>query len=112
MALELGHLRAISGLLADGGIGLVIVDAASSDTYPVEALFDDRDPETTMRRLEATGLQLPGSGPSLLQQIFRDDPSLAARDELVRLAPPWLWTLSAEDTSLCYAIVFRARACS
>jgi hypothetical protein len=111
-ALGLGHLRAVSARLAPRGAGILVTDLVDSDAYPVEGLFDLRDPVGGMARLESTGLSFPGTTPTLLRQIFQDDAQLAAQLEGVRFVAPWLWQLLPDRTSLVYALLLNARASS
>jgi hypothetical protein len=91
---------------------LLINEAADSDTFPVEPLFDPEDPSAVLVRAEASGLCFAGTAPSLVQQIFTDDMTLAARLTPPALLGPWLWRTHAEHTSLMYAVVATARACA
>lgn len=108
-ALELGHLRATAALVADGGTGIFVIDTVDSDRYPLDELFDPRDPTRVLAHLATTRLHFAGTDPGLLEQVFQDDAALSARAGRLRIVAPWLWAAQDQRTTLVYALMFTAR---
>ena len=108
-ATALGHLRALARLLAPGGTALLVTDAVSSETYPLEELWGTRPPAEILRELDAAENLFSGTSPTALRQALTQDPVLAAQLERPRLVEPWLWRMGQELTVLVYAFVLRRR---
>jgi hypothetical protein len=103
-ALVVAHVRVLVQLIAPGGVGLLITDTVSSETYPLEELWGTRPPLALLDELEAAQNQLSGTGPVFLRRILRTDDVVAPLVAGVRLVEPWLWRFNATLTLLAYAL--------
>ena len=108
-AVVVAHLRVVAQLLRAGGIGLIVTDLVSSDTYPLEELWDEQAPWALVEELEATGNHLSGTAPTFLRRIINTDPVIAPLVGAPRLERPWLWRVGPEETYLVYALSFQRR---
>jgi hypothetical protein len=104
--LALSHLRSLVTLVRPGGRVVLVTDAVSSETYPLEELWTAREPLATLDHLEATDNLFTGTAPAYLRRLFMRDPELSRLCHLpARLVPPWLWRLGEKVTLLAYAFV-------
>jgi hypothetical protein len=107
-ALAVVHLRSLIDLCRPGGRIVFATDVVSSETYPLEDLWDQQPPRQLLSRLEAAGNFLSGTAPALVRRVF------AGRQAMLqgppRLVDPWLWRLSEPLTLLVYAFVLQRRA--
>jgi hypothetical protein len=105
-AVGLAHLRSLLTLLRPGGKAVLVTDMVSSETYPLEELWNDRKPFELVDHLEATGNYLSGTALTQVRRTLASDPVLA---RLISSSPsivePWLWRMSADKSLLVYAIV-------
>jgi hypothetical protein len=105
-AVVVAHVRLLAGLLAPGGVGLLITDTVSSDTYPLEELWLERDPWALIDELEDSGNHLSGTSPRFLRRIVNTDPVVGPLVATCRREPPWLWRLDSDVTYLVHAVRF------
>jgi hypothetical protein len=108
-ALLASHLRLLATLAAPGGSALVISDAVSSRTLPIDELPGDANLAEVLRQATAANNFYPGANPRLLRTLPRRDPFLAARLDAGTWLDPWLWQGPAERTYLVLAVRFRRR---
>jgi hypothetical protein len=101
-ALE-NHLATLAALAAPGGRCLVVTDAISSETYPLEELFPAREPAALLAHLARQGALFTGTSPPLLLRTLRRAVPGAVGQ---RLEPPWLWRLGDGHVVLVYALEF------
>jgi hypothetical protein len=104
------HLRTLPLLTKPGGTALLVTDAVSSETYPLDELYDQSSAASLLDQLEQTENILTGTAPRDLRRFFTRDPiaaPLLARPP--QLVPPWLWQLGEEVTLLTYAWVLSRR---
>jgi hypothetical protein len=104
------HLRTLPLLTNPGGTALLVTDAVSSETYPLDELYDQSSAASLLDQLEQTENILTGTAPRDLRRFFTRDPiaaPLLARPP--RLIAPWLWRLGDEVTLLTYAWVLSRR---
>jgi hypothetical protein len=106
-ALAVAHLRSVARLLRPGGVAHLVTDTATTDTYPLEDLWDQQPPLELLEHLERTDNVFSGTGPSFLRRILATDkqvaPLLAGPPRIVE---PWLWRFTEERTYLVYALSF------
>ena len=103
-AVVVAHLRVFTQLLAPGGVGLLVTDMVSSDTYPLEELWGQQSPWALVDELETSGNHLSGTTPKFLRRIVNTDPVIAPLVRRVEMETPWLWALSSDETYLTYAM--------
>ena len=108
-ALVVAHMRTLVQLVASGGVGLLVTDTVSSETYPLEELWDSRTPLALLDELEAAQNQLSGTGPVFLRRILRTDDVIAPLVGGVKLVEPWLWRFNPTLTLLAYGLTFSRR---
>jgi hypothetical protein len=108
-ALVVAHMRILVQLVEPGGAGILITDTVSSETYPLEELWDSRTPRALLDELEATQNQLSGTGPVFLRRLLRTDDVISPLLGDVRLVDPWLWRFNDKLTFLAYALTFSRR---
>jgi hypothetical protein len=101
------HLRVLATLAAPGAPCLLVTDAISSESYPLDELFTAEDGLDLLDELALRDLLFTGTSPHLIVPLLRQDPELRRLVERPRLRAPWLWQLSPTCTLLVYAIVFR-----
>ena len=104
--LALAHLRSLLALCRPGGRAVLVTDAVSSETYPLEELWEDRPPLGHLDHLEKTDNLFTGTAPTYLRRQFARDPELSRLIRPpVRIVDPWLWRLGESVTLLAYAFV-------
>ena len=107
-AVRLGHLRLLAKLVAPGGIGVLLTDIVSSDTYP---LLKDVAAEALPGVLASLIRQrnfFHGVNPAVLLSCFQTDSVLVNCIESLALEAPWLWNLVGRYYAVC-AIVLRTK---
>ncbi len=105
-AVLLTHLRALVALTRPGAWSLLVTDAISSDTVPLDNLYARVDPVALLRELDRAQMLFSGTSPSLADAVLRGDDQLAARIDDVIVIPPWLWRVASHRTVLVYALAF------
>ena len=106
-ALAVAHLRSVVGLLTPGGRAHLVTDAVSTETYPLQELWQDKDPLEILAQAERANNVFSGTGLSFLRRILATDATVAPLLEgKPVVVPPWLWTFSEERTYLVYALSF------
>jgi hypothetical protein len=100
------HLRLLTSLLRPGGWGVLVTDAASSETVGgLGAAADDSLPALLDEVVDA-GQVHTGTDPLGLESSLRDDPRIARGPESVVGHAPWLWRLGPDKVELTYALTF------
>ncbi len=106
-ALAVAHVRSVVGLLAPGGVGHLVTDAVSTETYPIDELWDAQPPLTLLENLERAGNVFSGTGPAFLRRILATDKEVApALRGPARIVEPWRWRFTDDRTYLVYALSF------
>jgi hypothetical protein len=95
------HLRVMMTLGAPAGRGLLATDALSSETFPLDELFDAGEPLALLHALGREGRLFTGTKPGTLLPALR-----RAGAEDPRLVAPWLWREARACTLLVYAVTF------
>jgi hypothetical protein len=105
------HLQLLGRLTRPGGTALLVTDTVSSETYPLEELWDRQPPRALLAELEASDNVFTGTGASYLRRLLAREPlaSLFAPGG-VRLVDPWLWRLGDKVTLLAYAYALARKA--
>jgi hypothetical protein len=104
LALMKSHLRALVGMTADGGNGLLVSDLVSSTTYPVGDLSAESDLGATMRRIIDEGGCYFASNPDVLRSLLDRDEFFDGRVGGPDLLEPWVWTGQHQRSYLVYAM--------
>jgi hypothetical protein len=107
------HLHALLSLTKPGGRCLLVTDAVSSDTAPLDDLegphaTDERG--ALLRRLDAEGCLFSGTSPALALSLLHNDPALSRDVVDPFVVEPWVWRLSPQRSVLVYALSFGRRA--
>jgi hypothetical protein len=110
-ALGVAHLQLLGRLTRLGGTALLVTDTVSSETYPLEELWDRQPPRALLAQLEASDNVFTGTGAAYLRRLLAREPlaSLFAPGG-VRLVDPWLWRLGNKVTLLAYAYTLARKA--
>jgi hypothetical protein len=103
-AVVIAHLRVVAQLAKPGGVALLVTDTVSSDTYPLEELWAEREPRALLDELEDTGNHLSGTSPRFLRRLLGGDPVIAPLVLTPALLDPWLWQLGPDETYLVYGL--------
>jgi hypothetical protein len=107
-AIRAAHLRLLSDLVAPGGLGVLISDVVSSESFP---------PLSTVRNDQLSGVLAPlieqrnffhGVNPAAIHHAFRADAFLRVRVEGLQAHSPWLWNLGTRVYAV-WALTFRRR---
>ena len=109
-ALVIAHLKALVALTAPRGRAVLVTDAVSSETYPLEELWDQQPPMALLERLENDENVFSGVGPVFLRRMLGREAGV--RDKLrvpPRFIEPWLWRLGNDVSLMAYAIVLEVR---
>jgi hypothetical protein len=106
-ALAVAHVRSVVGLLAPGGVGCLVTDAVSTETYPIDELWESQPPFVLLESLEKAGNVFSGTGPAFLRRILATDKDVAPTLRgPARVVEPWRWAFTDERTYLVYALSF------
>jgi hypothetical protein len=103
------HLRLLATLAAPGAPCLLVTDAISSDSFPLDELFTPARGLLLLEELALRDMLFTGTSPQLIVRLLRQDPELRRLVERPRLVAPWLWQLSPSCTLMVYAIAFHRR---
>jgi hypothetical protein len=106
------HVRVVAGLLAPGGVGLLVTDLVGSDTYPLDSVPADANLAALMGELLYVGNVIMVSHPGLLSAQIRRDPALARAYAVRFPVGPWIWHDGPEKTFLVYALEITRAAAS
>ena len=99
------HMRTLAGLLAPGGVALLVTDLTTSEIYaPLDFLDADADLGKLMADLLSVGQVIHAAHPGLLSAEIRRDPELSHRFAARSPVGPWLWKNGPTQTLLVYAL--------
>jgi hypothetical protein len=109
------HLRALVSLAKPGGRCLLVTDAVSSDTVPLDDVAADEgaaggERGALLRRLDSEGRLFSGTSPALALSLLGHDPYLSREVVDAFVVEPWVWRLSPQRSVLVYALSFRRRS--
>lgn len=107
IALRDKHLRDLVALTGPGGSVILVTDVVSTTTAPGLLTVDPAAMESEMARLVAAGNFFTGTNPYRIVALFEEDPWLCARLTDVRLAGPWLWSVTNDRQHLVVAVTAR-----
>jgi hypothetical protein len=108
-AIRAGHLRLILDLVTPGGIGLLISDFVSSESFPPLATITTAALGSVLPRLVLAQNFFHGVNPGALTAVLRNDPAIAPQIDALECVPPWLWNLGPRVYAVA-AWKFRKRA--
>ncbi|HEY7155491.1 MAG TPA: hypothetical protein VH575_16125 [Gemmataceae bacterium] len=100
-AVRAGHLRLLAGLVAGGGLGLLITDLVSSESYPALGTVPENLLPGVLARLIQEHNFFHGLNPGVLASFFRSDPVVAPQISKLELIQPWLWDLGSRVYGVC-----------
>ena len=100
-AVRAGHLKTLAGLLAPGGVGLLVCDLFSEATCPGLADAAEADLPDLVEREVNRGNVFHGANPRRLLADAKLAARSAAGPPKVQLLAPWRWT----TTNRCFAVV-------
>lgn len=106
-AIRRRHVRQMVEWLAPGGIGLLVVDLAT--TARVGSLVvshKDRLAEVAARTV-GRSRHFPGLDPGSVRSALLADPLLSGMVTGVQQVPPWVWRMGPRKSFLVYALRFR-----
>lgn len=105
-ALRTQHLRLMLELASPGGAAVLVTEVVSSDSCP--GLLSATEPELPdlLNREIAARNFFTGTNPAALQQLLRNENSLAQQLASVQFKEPWLWTFLAR-TYAVFAVTLR-----
>jgi hypothetical protein len=105
-AVRAAHLRLLSDLVAPGGLGVLICDVVSSESYPPLSFVRADQLSGVLGRLIKQRNFFHGVNPAAIHQTFRTDEFLRARVSALESQPPWLWSLGTRVYAV-WALTFR-----
>jgi hypothetical protein len=101
------HVELMAALARPGGTCLLVTDAVSSDSVPLEALLAEGRGPALLAALEQQGTLFSGTGPGALRdalaRVRGREPTAAPT-----ISPPWSWRVEAGRTVLVYGMAFSA----
>ncbi|HLJ95458.1 MAG TPA: hypothetical protein VKU02_19940 [Gemmataceae bacterium] len=100
-AVRAGHLRLLTHLVAPGGVGVLITDVVSSDSFPGLGSVPEEALPSVLGQLIRERNFFHGVNPAVLATLFRTDPVLCSQVEAVELLPPWRWNLGPRLYAVC-----------
>ena len=109
LAVRAGHLRLLADLVAPGGMGVLVNDLVSSDTYPRLASVPVALWPALIGQLIRAGNFFHGANPAPIAAFLRTDPVVAGQITELEWAAPWLWDLGPR-VYLVYACTFGKRS--
>jgi hypothetical protein len=101
------HVRVLASLLAPDGVGLLVTDMTSNQTYPLDELPPGTDLARVMDGLVQVGNLIHSAHPGRLSSEIRRDPALKAAFSVRWPVGPWLWNNGPALTFLVYALEVR-----
>jgi hypothetical protein len=108
-AIRAGQLRLLADLVVPGGLGVLIIDFVSSDSFaPLATLSEEALAAVAPELIRAQNF-FHGANPAVLTSLFRTDPVVAPHVAALECARPWLWNLGPRVYAVC-AWKFRKRA--
>jgi hypothetical protein len=107
-AVRAGHLRLLADLVAPGGLGVLITDFVSSDSFaPLGTLSEEALAAVAPELIRAQNF-FHGANPAVLTSLLRTDPAIAPHVAALECVRPWLWDLGPRVYAVC-AWKFRKR---
>ena len=107
-AMSGSHVRTLAGLVAPGGVALLVTDLTGSATYPFDLLPSDANLVSLMSDLLAANNIIHAAHPGRLSAVIRRDAGLRARYTTKFPVGPWLWQNGPEQTYLVYGLEIAA----
>ena len=88
-AVRTAHLRLLCDLVAPGGLGVLISDVVSSESFPPLSAVREDQLSGVLGRLIEQGNFFHGVNPAAIHQTFRTDEILCARVAGLQSQSPW-----------------------
>ncbi len=107
-AIRLGHLRLLLQLLNSGGLGVLITDVVSSDSYPPLTSVPTQNLSQVLVQLVRQGNFFHGVNPAAIVHLFRQDPVLSQQVATLEPVGPWRWNFGPRHYAVI-AVKFRKR---
>ena len=107
-AIRLGHLRLLLKLLNPGGLGVLVTDVVSSDSYPPLASVPTQNLSQVLVQLVRQGNFFHGVNPAVIVNLFRQDPVLSQQVASLEPVGPWCWNFGPRHYAVI-AVKFRKR---
>lgn len=100
-AIRLGHLRLLLKLVNSGGLGVLVTDVVSSDSYPPLATVPTQNLSQVLVQLVRQGNFFHGVNPAAIVNLFRQDPVLSQQVASLEPFGPWRWNFGPRH----YAVI-------
>lgn len=100
-AVRLGHLRLLMQLVSSGGVGILVTDVVSSDSYPALASVPGQNLSQVLVQLIRQGNFFHGVNPAAIVNLFRQDSVLSQQVATLEPVGPWLWNFGPRH----YAVI-------
>jgi hypothetical protein len=108
-AVRVAHLRLLCDLVAPDGLGVLISDFVSSESFPpLPTVRADQLPSVLGRLIEQRNF-FHGVNPAAIHHVFRADEFLRVRVVELQSRSPWLWDLGARVYAV-WAMTFHRRS--
>lgn len=99
--IRLGHLRLLMQLMVPGGLGVLITDVVSSDSYPPLASVPAQNLSQVLVQLVRQGNFFYGVNPAAIVNLFRQDAVLNQQVASLEPVGPWRWNFGPRH----YAVI-------
>jgi hypothetical protein len=100
-AVRAGHLRLLASLVAPGGVGVLITDVVSSDSFRALASVPEGLLPALLGPLIAQRNFFHGVNPAVVSALLRTDPVLAPQVAGWEGVRPWLWDFGPRVYLVC-----------
>lgn len=107
-AIRLGHLHLLLKLMKSGGLGVLVTDVVSSDSYPSLASVPAQNLSQVLVQLVRQGNFFHGVNPAAIVNLFRQDPVLSQQVASLEPVGPWHWNFGPRHYAVI-AVTFQKR---
>lgn len=107
-SIRLGHLRLLLQLMVPDGLGVLITDVVSSDSYLPLASVPDQNLSQVLVQLVRQGNFFHGVNPAAIVNLFRQDPVLSQQVASLEPVGPWRWNFGPRHYAVI-AVKFQKR---
>jgi hypothetical protein len=105
-AVRAGHLRLLADLVAPGGVGVLVCDVVSSESFPGLASTAEEWLPALLADLIRQRNFFHGINPAVVAEFLRADPVVGPQVAALEYVRPWLWDLGPR-VYLVYALRFQ-----
>jgi hypothetical protein len=92
-AVRAGHLRLLADLVAPEGVGVLVCDVVSSESFPGLASAQAEWLPALLAALIRQRNFFHGVNPAVVAEFLRTDPVVGPQVAALECIPPWLWDL-------------------